>query len=706
MERSAKSSIASDRRLLLAGWAFIALSFAFCIPRLMRIGLDLRHDLWTYVRDSRQYGDINSGLSSGSDVLRAARRAAGNQRRPGTIAHPGPGFFDSPLTLSNFAERWHRLIPLYGQVLRAWVDTYHHLQTERPNGDYEMDYPPMRLLVMTLWAWHVQEHFPHQAQLPDKPSRVIDAVTGSRAVLNDEIASPVLALNTACSGIAAVAGFALVLLWVNRAHRSPIQLSWRDRWGSPLLLIPAAALGVFLLGQMICTWRLSGLNPASLTPIDRRVTSLPWLMLMLLRFLAVVSLARFLPHPFRGAACGLVAGTMFWLSPAMMIDSHVWPQWDVWLLPFFTIAALLASLNCWLIAGWIIGIGCMFKGQLLFGAPVLIFCPIVAGQPLKFVRVLIGLFAGAATVVWPWLLAAAQVRGYLIAVTAAIMVIGGIAFFRGGLTKKLGRWATWGMAVPTAVVLAVWVQLMFLHSLSWWAAILLAAALSVGWWLSRRGLAIWSLGTIVGAIWLAAFNLGGDFSWWTVGFAYGTVRHDQEMQLGGGLWSNLPAILQERYGWHIHDPVGSLDLPRLGIRWDLDLRQALGLICIGAILLCAIGAGIQFRRRDPRFLIALTAPWAIFPVLLPQMSARYFILPAAISALLIGVSTSWAMLHLLIAWMSCATIALRIWPQPPGIAPVTQTILARTHPDMGWALLLVAAILAVGSVAPPRRGSG
>jgi hypothetical protein len=692
METGASSSFGEKCRLA-AAWVFLVLAFSYCAGTLVRIGLDLRNDLWTYARDGRVGGDIDSAMRSGSDVLRDAGRAAGNQRRAPSIARPGPGLFDSPMTPSNFLERWHRLWPIYGQLVHAWVHTYDQLQTTRTNGDYEMDYPPMRLLVMTLWTWKVQEHFPRLMNLPGNPRHVSDAVSGVRTILSDQIASPVLAFNTVCSGIAAIAAFFLVWVWVQRDRR--------PGWGDRLLFVPVAALGVATILRFWLNWKLANPHFALLTPIDQRATSLPWMLMLTLRVLSVVALARFLPHPFRGPACGLVAGTLFWLNPPLMLDSHVWPQWEAWIFPGFLLAALFASLDWWLAAGVAIGIGCMFKGQLLIAAPVLIFCPLLAGRWKQFIAVIIGLFTGMAIVVWPWMLENPAAQKYFLLTACAAILIGGVAFFQILIRRKLGAKWTWAIAVGVALLSVLVIQFSLLHSLSWAAALPLLACLILPFILPRAALRTWLIGIATCAIWLAAFALGGSFSWWNVGFAYGTVRHDEEMQLGGGDWSNLAAILQQRYGWNVHDPVGTISIPLRHslITMNLDLRQLLGIICIAAISICSAGAAIQYRRKDARFLIAMVAPWAIFPVLLPQMSARYSIFPAAMSVLLIGVSTRWSLLCLLATWMGCVTIALRIWPHPPRIAPMTLQILQGTHPDMAWATLLMAAVLMVGSFA-------
>ena len=44
---------------------------------------------------------------------------------------------------------------------------------------------------------------------------------------------------------------------------------------------------------------------------------------------------------------------LLWLNFAVLIDAHAWPQWDVWLLPFFLGAMWAASTRRWMLAGFV-----------------------------------------------------------------------------------------------------------------------------------------------------------------------------------------------------------------------------------------------------------------------------------------------------------------------------------------------------------------
>jgi hypothetical protein len=138
--------------------------------------------------------------------------------------------------------------------------------------------------------------------------------------------------------------------------------------------------------------------------------------------------------------------------------------------------------------------------------------------------------------------------------------------------------------------------------------------------------------------------------------------------------------------------------------FQLDLRRTLGLIYLIAVVACAVGAAVYIRRRDPRFLVAIAAPWVLFPFILTQMAARYTILPAVIAACLIGVSTGMSLLGLLMTLFGCFMLGnqyVRIGSY--GDAPVTGLITQPTFPGLAWAALLAAAVFLYCAAAPPRR---
>jgi hypothetical protein len=114
---------------------------------------------------------------------------------------------------------------------------------------------------------------------------------------------------------------------------------------------------------------------------------------------------------------------------------------------------------------------------------------------------------------------------------------------------------------------------------------------------------------------------------------------------------------------------------------------------------------MQMRRRHPRFLIALTAPPILFVTLLTQMSVRYTILSAALSASMVGVSVGMSLMQFLLTVLSCVMLGTRLLHVSPNTAPVALSMFDPTHPDLGYAMLLIAAVFLYGALAPGRRAA-
>ena len=112
------------------------------------------------------------------------------------------------------------------------------------------------------------------------------------------------------------------------------------------------------------------------------------------------------PVPTRAWVVGLVAALLIWFNPAMLYDAHVFPQWEVWLLPSFFFAAWFASRGNWLLAGLVVPIGMMLKGQLAIILPIFILWPLFEGNWRGALRFVIGFLVGSLILVLPWLVRA------------------------------------------------------------------------------------------------------------------------------------------------------------------------------------------------------------------------------------------------------------------------------------------------------------
>jgi hypothetical protein len=123
--RASRVAIWIAAAIFIVGFAYVA----------TLSGLRVRSDTWAYSRSIRYHGDVANGFQWGVQVLQLARA---DMPPSGDLMHTVPSFW---------------------QIVRAESRLYDRL-LDRPDGDYDLDYPPMRLLTMSLWVRHVQERFP------------------------------------------------------------------------------------------------------------------------------------------------------------------------------------------------------------------------------------------------------------------------------------------------------------------------------------------------------------------------------------------------------------------------------------------------------------------------------------------------------------------------------------------------------------------
>ena len=296
----------------------------------------------------------------------------------------------------------------------------------------------------------------------------------------------------------------------------------------------------------------------------------------------------------RASICGLAAASVAWLEPSMILDAHGWPQWDVWILPFYLFAALAALKNRWFWCGCLLAVGAMLKGQLLFVAPFFVLWPLWQKRWLNALRVLAGFTATAALIVSPWLLRT----------PAAWLAFAGVA----GITLLL----------------------------------------ALRYKMSRHGALL--AGILGGAAFVIGAFAGGSFGWFEIGFLYGT-KHYPYLFISSCY--NLASLLAAG-GWSLKDDLVAAQIG--SVHFHLTLHWALRLLFLGAVALCARGAARHLRNRDTRVLIAITAPWLLMFALLGQMHERYLVWGAVVSAVALGVSVRLSIIHFIISAASTAMI--------------------------------------------------
>jgi hypothetical protein len=101
---------------------------------------------------------------------------------------------------------------------------------------------------------------------------------------------------------------------------------------------------------------------------------------------------------------GLLCATLYWFNPAVLMNAHVWPQWDTWLAPFFVWAIYLGLINRWAAVGALVLVGAMLKGQMVAIAPLFLLWPLFAGRFWGAGRFVIGFVLSAFIITLPWLI--------------------------------------------------------------------------------------------------------------------------------------------------------------------------------------------------------------------------------------------------------------------------------------------------------------
>ena len=105
---------------------------ALLVATILLAGLQLRRWIAENTRHVRYQHDIVNGFYWGSEVLAEARRLSPNEAS---------------------ANSWTAFC-------RGYFGLYDRVKDEAYENDYGLDYPPLRLLVMSIWAKHVRNEFP------------------------------------------------------------------------------------------------------------------------------------------------------------------------------------------------------------------------------------------------------------------------------------------------------------------------------------------------------------------------------------------------------------------------------------------------------------------------------------------------------------------------------------------------------------------
>ncbi|HLL87780.1 MAG TPA: hypothetical protein VK324_00600 [Tepidisphaeraceae bacterium] len=429
------------------------------------------------------------------------------------------------------------------------------------------------------------------------------------------------------------------------------------------------------------------------------------------------------PRRFRNWGRASLAALLVWFNVGALPDGYGWPTWDVWVPPFFLWAAYLASVGWWGWSGVVLGIGACFKGQQLLVTPVFVLWPLVAGRPAAAVRWAAGLAGAIGLVAAPWMLtykaepavaasprvidwaALAWVAGVLLAGTMAA-----IAARRWAALRERRAWLPWVVAA-TALVLAAWpVVLPRNHGHA--AAVVGAAVAFValcaaaGRWAAGRplvpsALAVGGAAAVVGCAALFHANL----AWVRVGFLHGAKKHTG---VALGRQANFPSVLQQRYGWERVHEIVTVRAQTIGDwpaeDWEVGtIKAVLGTLFAVSLVPCAVALGLQWRRRSPRFLVAVALPWLMFYLWPTQVISRYSLFAATAAAVMVGFDVGFAAVAVFLAVLTAAHTLEMItstgwstWSRQPWgewVRWFRNDVFANVIPDLAWAVIALAFVM-------------
>ncbi len=569
---------------------------------------------------------------------------------------------------------WGRQVAAHG-----YLNLYDTMAGQGPRDPLWLDYAPLRLAAMGMWGRWTTEHFPRQDQWRE----------------GYDLHWPILTFNTAIAAFGSVGIFLLIYTWRRKSRQPAFRRRTRlERW----------------FARTVLRRPIAPIEAPELAPDPKPISSL------------------------YGAVPALIGALLFWFNPAVVLSSHGWPTWDMWVIPFYIWGILLAVWDFWFIAGVVIAIGAMFKGQQFFVAPIFLAWPLLQGRVGPPVRWAIGLLFGIGLLAAPWLVSYKPMVGEQL---PRILDHTAIAWVVGTVLAAALMWLGWrwprSRNTDPAKFRRIWLTQLALRSL-----LTLGCALLVFWpWLrvgyrdnvalpialtalllTAAGLLRWRSQWYVWAACLGASLLfciplfHGSSAWADCSFGYGT-RHWPGMIMGQT--SNLGGILKERYHWEdVMETVYTIE-PDTLMGWpteamEIPMREFLFGLFVLSMVPCIVGVALQHSRRDPRFLLAITAPWLVFFAFPPQVHERYLLFAAGVGMVAAGVSVGSTLLALfltLVTFIMTIHVMLsnRNWPKfgadiSPDFPRQFHNFIFGTYPDIGWAVLLATLIFIYWAIAP------
>ncbi len=564
------------------------------------------------------------------------------------------------------------ILKVYPQIVE---DNGDDLNQEPGDGRLALDYPPLRLLIISKWEAWTEAHFPRNRNW-------------SAAWINDyEFNRPMLQLNTACEFCGSVVMFLLVHYWLRQCSGAPAR-----QWLQPLRCAWPALFSALLV------WS----SPAAIF----NAHSYPqWDVWILPPFLLAIYLGLLDFWLVSGICIGVVSmgkGQILMVTPVLV----------VWQLLMFRPGAVVR-----LLIGIILAIG-------------LVASPWLAGNPAAF-RWIIWVILSAVCMSLLFYLRRSS-RSFLIA-QAVVVVAGFGMIFWPWMTKPRPDYFAYALLTfVTIVVAARWLPRRWAPT---WFSTVIAGGLFACVKLFDTSMAWYTIGIKFPTehwqllYWCKAMNLGAilqeSFGW----------KFDDAITLSDYLpFYKVPSVDTLRYliltiyalaavscvavAWiksarrvriktacifvalTLTTAVMSLDRTLLYIEQFLQENQTFPMryLMITAYLvslfLCGIGMAIHTRRKDRMFFFAMVAPWVLMYALLPQMQNRYLLWGAVFSAATASFSLDGLMLYLLLNAVNFVDTALDMlrWSRHTKTGVKWLPLVGPLFPQLSWAVLLLAAI--------------
>ncbi len=554
----------------------------------------------------------------------------------------------------------------YGRraTLEGYLDLYDRYLAETRDRYRELDYAPLRLMIMRTWAAQTLEAFP-------------DAETWRHG---HAFTAPALRINTAIELFGAVGVFLLVRLWVVRARArfggedDEPPLGRRAVWREAVR--PMRGWGLGLIGAGLLWF-----NPAAILSSHGWPTWDIWIVPFYVWAILMVSINRWY-------TAGVFIGLGALLKGQQLIVA-----------PVFIMTALFmgrpGAAARWVI-GWATAVAAVVSGWML-----------TYPMDLSQVWVAKGDFAPLRDADAPLINFGAVMWVFAVAAIAGVVAAAGVMRTRWSWRTRAGV-----LAGAAAALIAVWLIASAGGGAVW--AVLAAGALAAcGWWLPGRAQGYVVSAALAGALFMCIPLFDASTGWFIVGWKYGSHHWEYLIM---GLTSNVPGVLTRHYGWkNTRDLVAPL-FEVWGV--TVTLKIILAAVYFVVLTLCAIGAARHLRAKDPRFLVAMVTPWLAMFTILGQIHERYLLFAAGIGMCLIAVSWGFVALQLMLSFFALI-MPLQVmvgrrgrrWREVEGYeGSITRETaeqwyawIAPTHPDIAWAIVVCLLVYLYVTLCPPRR---